>query len=354
LLKFCNFKNGAGILSMTFVVTGGGTGGHLTIAKALKEELVKRGHKAIFIGSSNGQDQSWFEDDNDFSEKIFLQSYGVTNQNGFGKLKSLLNIWTLSLQLRTIFKRNRVDAVISVGGYSSAPASIYSILSFTPLYIHEQNAMIGKLNKFIKPFSKAFFSSYEENSKIKDYPIGNIFFEKRRVREKIESVIFLGGSQGARFINDFAIKVAPELSSRGIKIIHQTGKLDFERMKRAYSNLDIEVELIDFHPKLSQFIEKSDLAVSRSGASTLWELSANGLPTIFIPYPHANNHQYYNAKFIIDKELGWLFPQKSIQPENLLEILNEDIFIKSKKLLDIISPKGVEKIINYIEKDLRK
>jgi UDP-N-acetylglucosamine--N-acetylmuramyl-(pentapeptide) pyrophosphoryl-undecaprenol N-acetylglucosamine transferase len=339
---------------MTFAVTGGGTGGHLTIAKALKRELVKRGHEVIFIGSSNGQDRSWFESDADFKDKIFLQSYGVTDKRGLNKLKSVWNILKLSFKLRAIFKKHKVKVVISVGGYSSAPASIYSILSFTPLYIHEQNAMIGKLNKVIRPFSREFFSSYIEKSKVKDYPIADIFFETARVREKIEKVIFLGGSQGARFINDFAVKVAPELKKRGISIIHQTGKLDFERMQRAYSNLNIEVELIDFHPKLSQFIKQSDLAVSRSGASTLWELSANGLPTLFIPYPHANNHQFYNAKFIIDKNLGWLFPQNEVEPNNLFNILDENISEKSRKLIEIISPHGVEKIINFIEKDLEK
>jgi UDP-N-acetylglucosamine--N-acetylmuramyl-(pentapeptide) pyrophosphoryl-undecaprenol N-acetylglucosamine transferase len=339
---------------MTFVVTGGGTGGHLAIAKALKVELVKKGHDVIFVGSSNGQDLSWFENDTDFKEKIFLPSYGVTNQRGFAKLKSMFNILKISLGLRKVFKKNSVDAVISVGGYSSAPASFYSIISITPFYIHEQNAMVGKSNKLLKSFAREFFTSYDDNSKVKDYPISNIFFEKSRVREKIETVIFLGGSQGARFINDCAVKVAPELQKRGIKIIHQTGKLDFQRIQRAYENLGIEVELIDFHPKLSQFIAKSDLAISRSGASTLWELSANGLPALFIPYPLANNHQYYNAKFIIDKDLGWLFPQNSVSPEDLYAILDSDLSEKSRKLLDIISPKGVEKIVDYIEKDLRK
>ena len=333
---------------MIYAITGGGTGGHLTIAKALKKEIIRRGDKVVFIGSSNGQDKSWFENDSGCEDKIFLDSYGVTNRTGLAKFQSFYNLIKLGLSLNPVFKKYRFDAVISVGGYSSAPASFLAIFKRIPLFIHEQNASIGKLNKLIKPFSKEFFSSYLETSKVKDYPIENIFFEKARVRKKINTIIFLGGSQGAKFINDFAIKVAPELKKRGIKIIHQTGKLDFERMKNAYSKIEVDAEIIDFHPKLSQFIISSDLAVSRSGASTLWELSANGLPAFFIPYPLANNHQWFNAKFIQDKGLGWLHNQNEVLPEYLYQILDEVLEKKSKSLIEIISPNGVKKIIDKI------
>ena len=339
---------------MIYAVTGGGTGGHLTIAKALKKEIIKRGYKVVFIGSSNGQDKSWFENDSDCEEKIFLRSYGVTNRRGLAKLKSLWNLITLAFQLIPIFRKYRFDAVISVGGYSSAPASFLAIFTRTPLFIHEQNASIGKLNRVIKPFAKEFFSSYLETSKVKDYPIENIFFEKAKVRKNIKRIIFLGGSQGARFINDFAIKVAPELKKREISIVHQTGKLDFERIKNAYSKINVNVEIIDFHPKLSKFISKSDLAVSRSGASTLWELSANGLPALFIPYPLANNHQWFNAKFIEDMGLGWIYNQDEVLPKHLYQILNENIEEKSEKLIKIISPNGVSKIIDLIQRSITK
>lgn len=339
---------------MIFAITGGGTGGHLTIAKALKKEIVKRGHQAIFIGSSNGQDRDWFENDKDFLEKIFLKSYGVANKKGFAKISSLWNIIKLSFSLKSAFKKHKFDAIISVGGYSSAPASFLAIAKGVPLFIHEQNASIGKLNKIIKPFAKDFFSSYISTSKVSDYPIENIFFENSRVRAKIEKVIFLGGSQGAKFINDFAVKVAPELHKRGISIIHQTGKLDYKRIKNAYSKINVDVEVLDFHPKLSQFIIQSDLAVSRSGASTLWELSANGLPALFIPYPLANNHQWFNAKFIQDKNMGWLKNQNEIQPQDLYDILDENLKGKSEKLMKNIFPNGASKIIDVIEKRIKK
>jgi UDP-N-acetylglucosamine--N-acetylmuramyl-(pentapeptide) pyrophosphoryl-undecaprenol N-acetylglucosamine transferase len=334
---------------MNIVITGGGTGGHLTIAKALKKEALRRGHKITYIGSNSGQDRKWFEDDKGCSTKIFLDSYGVINRKGLQKFKSVLNLFKLAHSLRNLFKKERFDAVISVGGYSSAPASLLAIMKRVPLFIHEQNAQIGSLNRVLKPFSRGFFSSYLPESPVKDYPVEAVFFKKSRVRKEIKSVIFMGGSQGAKAINDFAIKVAPELQKRGISITHQTGSYDFERMKTAYSKIGIEVELIDFHPKLSRFIEKADLAVSRSGASTLWELSANGLPSLFIPYPYANNHQWYNAKFIEEKSLGWISAEKELQPSHLIELLDSDIEIRSRKLLETIQPNGAEKIFEWIE-----
>jgi UDP-N-acetylglucosamine--N-acetylmuramyl-(pentapeptide) pyrophosphoryl-undecaprenol N-acetylglucosamine transferase len=340
---------------MIFIVTGGGTGGHLSIAKALKTELLNRNHQVIFIGSKNGQDIKWFENENGCIEKIFLNSYGVTNRKGLKKILSFFNLIKLAFHLKPVFKKYPISAVISVGGYSSAPASFASIFFRTPLFIHEQNSLIGKLNKILKPFAKEFFSSYLETSKVKDYPIPNVFFQTARIRTEIKTIIFLGGSQGAKFINDFAIKVAPELVQRNIKIIHQTGFNDFTRVHNAYEKLNLDVTLFDFHSNLSDYISQADLAVSRSGASTLWELSANAIPTFFIPYPLANNHQWYNAKFIQDKGLGWLYSQDEVEPYHLFEIIdNADLSSRSKKLKELISPNGAKKVIDVIENILEK
>ena len=151
---------------MMVAITGGGTGGHLAIANALKEELNARGLKPIYIGSQNGQDKAWFEDDNGFDQTYFLDSKGVVNKRGIKKLLVLKDIISSAFTCRGIFKKHKVKAVFCVGGYSAAPASFASILSRTPIYIHEQNAVIGTLNKLLKPFSKEFFSSYDKNSKV--------------------------------------------------------------------------------------------------------------------------------------------------------------------------------------------
>ena len=127
-------------------ITGGGTGGHLTIVKAIKDELNKRNIKPIFIGSINGQDQEWFKNDDGFEEKYFLKSSGIMNKNFIGKFTSLFNILRLSIECNNIFKKHQIDKIFTVGGFSSAPASLAGILTKKDIYIHEQNSILGKLN----------------------------------------------------------------------------------------------------------------------------------------------------------------------------------------------------------------
>ena len=146
---------------------------------------------------------------------------------------------------------------------------------------------MGKLNKITSKYAKYLFSSYDSSCDIKDYPISQEFFQKARVRENIKTVIFLGGSQGARAINDFALEIASLLVKNNIKIIHQAGRLDFQRVQQKYKDLNIEADVFDFTTNLLEKMDQADFAISRAGASTLWELSAIGLPTLFIPYPYA-------------------------------------------------------------------
>ncbi len=330
-------------------ITGGGTGGHLAVAKTIKEELNKKGIEPIFIGSNFGQDREWFENDEGFKKKYFFKIEGVVNKKGVKKLSSLANILKYSLQCKDIFKEHKIEKVFSVGGYSAAPASIASIFFKKDLYIHEQNSVTGTLNRVLKPFSKAFFCSFDETSPIKDYPVSEIFFKNARIRKEIKSIIFLGGSQGAVFINNFAILLAKELNERRIKIIHQCGKRDFKRVKDFYEKEKIDAEVFDFSLNIASFLKKADFAISRAGAGSIFTLAASALPSLFIPYPYAaKNHQYFNAKYLSDRNLAFLKREDELKKEDLFDILNQNIKPISKGLKELISPNGAEKIADYI------
>lgn len=335
---------------MRFAVTGGGTGGHLVIAKALQEALNERGHEVIFIGSTSGQDRMWFEGSEGFSHTYFLKTTGVVNQRGIHKLRALWRIFAAFLESRNILKRHRIDAVVSVGGFSAAAASFAALSRGLPFFIHEQNALSGRLNRLLKPYATAFFSSYDGASMVKDYPVSAEIFEKARLRRKIENVIFLGGSQGALFINDLALSMAPELRRRGIAVIHQCGERDYERVQKGYEALGIEVELVAFTKRLPDLLAKSDLAVSRAGASTLWELCASGIPAFFIPYPHAAaDHQFHNAKFIEEQGLGWCERQGDGVEERLIGILDEALETRSAALMGLCRPGGAGEMVETME-----
>ncbi len=335
---------------MKIAITGGGTGGHLTIAKAIKEELNKRGIKPVFIGSTHGQDRMWFENDDGFEEKYFFQTSGVVDKKGLAKLSSLFNILKHIKECGKIFDRHQTDIVFSVAGYSAAPASISALVYRKKLFLHEQNSITGRLNRVLKPFCTAFFCSFEKDSPVKDYPINEIFFKNARIREKIKTIIFLGGSQGAKAVNEYAMKNAGMLRRREIEIIHQCGKSDLKRVREFYEKNSIKAEVFDFTPNLADFIKKADFAVSRAGASTLFELSASALPTLFIPYPYAAaNHQYYNALYLKNKNLAFLQTEDDLTTNVLEDILDKDLTLMSQGLSRLIKPDGAKKTVDFIQ-----
>ena len=334
---------------MKLCITGGGTGGHLMIAEALVSAAVSAGHEVIFIGSTTGQDRKYFESHSQFSNVYFLQTTGVVNQKGLGKLKALFKVFIAFVKSRSILKKHNIQATYSVGGFSAAPASIASITKSIPLFIHEQNAVTGRLNSLLKPFSKSFISAYDPSSPIKGYPVKDLFFQTQRVRHEIKTIIFLGGSHGAKAINDLALSLAKELKEQSIKVIHQAGENDFDRVKNEYEKLGVDVELYSFTKELDKLISSSDLAVSRAGASTLWELTANGCPALYVPYPYAaGDHQYHNAKFIVDNHMGWCERESEDLKTKLLEIIDIDLTDKSEALLKYSSKDVAKKMIQNV------
>lgn len=338
---------------MKIALTGGGTGGHLAIAAALLSALKKEGHEAIYIGSTSGQDRAWFEEEEAFKARYFLDTSGVVNRVFIAKLWALFKIFRAVLQARGILKREEIDAVIAVGGYSAAAATFAAYTKHIPFFIHEQNAVMGRLNSMMKPYARTFYSAYEEKSPVKDYPVRELFFDTAHVRTEIKTVIFLGGSQGARFINNLAIETASICQAKGMHVIHQCGEGDFERVQKAYADQNMEVELYSFTSKIPELIASSDLAVSRAGASTLWELTANGLPALYVPYPYAaGDHQFYNAQFLVEKGLAWSFRESDSYARNLIAILDNNLREKSEGLMKLAKKEGALALIKNVEEQI--
>ena len=332
---------------MSIVMTGGGTGGHLTIIKAVKEELLDE--DLIYIGSTKGQDQAWFKDDKQFNSTHFLETQGVVNQGFLGKFKSAFMLIKATFKAKKILKESQAKVVFCVGGFSAAPTSFAAKLLGIPLVIHEQNAAIGSLNKLLRSYSKAFISSYEEKSPIKAYPIKREYFEKSRIRNEIKTLIFLGGSQGAQAINQLALELAPILKEKKIKIIHQAGERNIDEVKKSYEKLGIEAEVFGFTTSLSDYMNQADFAIARSGASTLWELSAMACPTLYIPYPYAaGDHQFYNAKFLVNQDVAWIMRESELDIQKVIQLLDENMNKKSVKLQNMIEKDGALQIAKLL------
>ena len=331
----------------SIIMTGGGTGGHLAIVKAVKEAL--RDEEPVYIGSVGGQDRQWFGEDETFAARYFLETRGVVNQGMIGKLRSLGMLARAVARSRQLLREHDASVVFSVGGYSAAPAAIAALLTGTPLVIHEQNAVPGSLNRLLRPYAKAFISSYDEASPVKAYPVKEIFFQKARIREELKTILFIGGSQGAVALNKLALELAPALRERGVAIIHQAGERNIEAVRSSYEEMGIEAEVFGFSDRIPELMERADFAVARAGASTLWELAANGLPTLFVPYPHAaGDHQYHNAKFLADRHLAWVIRESELEPGRVLDLMKQDLSVISRGLIDFTPREGAEEIAGIL------
>lgn len=298
-----------------------------------------------------GQDQSWFEHDTGFAASYFLDSAGVVNKGITGRILQLLKLLWLSLKLYSVFRRHGVTKVFSVGGYSASPAVFAAILFRKPLYIHEQNASMGSLNKISKPFAKAFFSSFHPASPCPNYPVEHKFFDSRRIRTSTNVILFMGGSLGARSINDLAIAAAAELLASGKTIIHLTGTQDYERIRQFYETNCLSVTCIAFDRNIDHLIAQADFAVSRAGASSLFELYANALPTLFVPYPHAaSDHQYHNAMYLVKQDMAYCKREEELTKELLLELIEIDHTSLSEKMHSAFHPDGAACIVSHLRK----
>jgi len=336
---------------MSIVMTGGGTGGHLAIIRAVKEQLASSPNAPrVYIGSRHGQDRQWFEGDRDFEATYFLETRGVVNQGIFGKMTSLMMLAKATIRTIALLRKHRAKVVFSVGGYSAAATAFAAKLLRIPLVIHEQNAALGSLNKLLKPYADVFLSSYEANSPVTAYPVQQVFFDTARIREEIKTVIFLGGSQGAQAINTLALALAPELHRRGITLLHQAGERNLETVRQAYADLGIEAEVFGFTTELPALMTRADLAIARAGASTLWELAANGLPTLFVPYPYAaSDHQYHNAKYLVDQGAAWVMREDALTPDAVLPLLTAlELPEMSRKLMALSDPEGARQIAKML------
>lgn len=303
------------------------------------------------MGSTYGQDQKWFGEDKGWSDVIFFDSAGVVNKGPWGKVVQLVKIFRYSLQLGRYMHRHNVRAVFSVGGYSAAPGVFAAILFRKPLYIHEQNAKSGLLNRISKPFATEFFSSFDPDSICHDYPTGDSFYQKRRLRNNVRTVLFMGGSLGARTINDLAMETSAVLLKQGKRVIHLCGERDFGRVDTYYRTHGLNVTCLAFSGEIDTLLHEADFAVARAGASSLFELYANALPTLFIPYPHAaSDHQFYNARYLEEQGMAYCIRENTITAEKLYTLLKNDHTEMSQKMLDSFKPTGTSCIVAQLLK----
>ncbi len=298
---------------MRAVIAGGGTGGHLFPALAVAEVLRERGHEIVILISEKEVDALATRDRTEFHfEK--LPSVGMPrlfSPQIFGFLKRMNE--SLS-PCRALFKRFQPEVVLGMGGFTSTAPILAARLRGVPSFVHESNAIPGKANRLNARLATGVLLGFAEcapffpkaKCKVTGTPIRRSLGARLPRADALaafglspgrKTLLVMGGSQGARGINELMIKAAPVLRQYPFQIIHLAGGQDTQLVETNYRRAEIPCHVAAFCHRMEEAYSAADVAVARSGAASLAELSHFGVPNILIPYPHAaEDHQTLNAK----------------------------------------------------------
>lgn len=296
-------------MTLSWVIAGGGTGGHVTMAIALAEALRRRDQRVLVLGSQSGLETELVPKAG--FELVALSSHQVMGRGLLGSLSAALGIVIAAFSARRALKGYRADAVISVGGYAAMPSMLAAIFMRIPIALVEPNAIPGRVHRLTARFARLVFPGFEitaerlgtqSRSHALGVPLRESLVEafdrgdERRVAVAPFRLLVFGGSQGARQINEAMMAAAPGLAELAVEIFHSAGDADRDRVAERYEAFGVRAETVAFEPDLPSRYRWADIAICRAGALTIAELALAGLPALLVPYPYASDdHQAANA-----------------------------------------------------------
>jgi len=353
-------------MALSFVIAGGGTGGHVTPALALGEVIAQRGDALLFIGSSQGLEAKMVPGAG--FELVTLSSQQVMGRSLLGRLRGVIGILGQVGRARKALARASADIVISVGGFAAMPAAIAAVLTRRPLVLVEPNAIPGRVNRLTARFAQRVFVGFDAAAKrlashgdrVRQLGIplrrGLLAaFAQAPARKPPEPplrLLVFGGSQGARQLNEAMMELAPRLAGQSIEIFHQSGADDRDRVEAAYQQASVPAEVVAFERDMPTRYRWADIALCRAGALTVAELSLAGLPALLVPYPFAaDDHQRANADALASAGAGLCLSSRPLDVEALggeiLRLMNqpEALCQMSAAATGLARPQAAQQII---------
>ena len=340
---------------MRVIVSAGGTGGHIYPAIAIINKIKERepNSEILYIGTHNRM------------EKDIVPKHGIPFKSiemyGFNRKKIFKNFKTLSCLLKgvkeckKIIKDFKPDIVIGVGGYITVPVIYAANKLGIKTFIHEQNSVAGKANlslaKKVDLIGVSFESSINEFPKDKTIFTGNPCSESAinikacdkkefGLDPKKKLVLIVMGSLGSSKMNEYIINAMKELGNKDYEVVFVTGKDSYDDVVK--NKFPKNVKIFPYIENMTRLMKKTDVIVSRAGASTLSEIIALKIPSILVPSPYVpNNHQYKNAIDLVNNEGAMLLEEKDFNTENLIKSI-DDIITKPEKEKQI--KKNLEKL----------
>lgn len=333
---------------MKVIISAGGTGGHIYPALAIINKIKEKEPTSefLYIGT------------HDRMEKDIIPKMGIPFKSieiyGFYRKKLYRNFKTIKCffngykECKKIIKEFKPDIVIGVGGYVTGPVIYAASKLGYPTFIHEQNCISGKSNKFLSNYASLIGVSFE--SSIQDFPeyktiyTGNPCSEDAIKKPAIEKktfgltenkklVLIVMGSLGSSKINDFFKNSISMFNSKDYEVLYVTGKSSYESFKTL--NVPKNVKIVPYIENMTRIMKKTDIMVSRAGASTLSEITALNIPSILIPSPYVpDNHQFKNAMDLVKNDSAILLEESALKGDVLVRTI--DLLIKDEKKMQIM------------------
>ena len=331
---------------ITVLIAGGGTGGHFFSGVAVGEAFLSRNpnNKIVYVGTEHGIEAEVGPKQG--LDLRYISVRGVRGKGLWGLLKACVLIPLSLLQSAQLVWKVKPQIVIGVGGYASGPVLLAARFLGKPTGVVEQNSVAGTTNRILGRFVHRVFVAF--NKAKESFPAEKIRFTGNPIREGLLQlltleatgtvglgdrlkILVLGGSQGARAINEAMMEMPQHLSEemqRRLYLVHQTGRTDVERVREAYAAANIDANVQSFIDEMGDAYRSADLVVCRAGALTISELTISRRGSVLIPFPHAvDNHQEFNARALVEAGAAEMLLQSDISGQILaqtIERLGED------------------------------
>jgi UDP-N-acetylglucosamine--N-acetylmuramyl-(pentapeptide) pyrophosphoryl-undecaprenol N-acetylglucosamine transferase len=328
---------------MNVILAAGGTGGHMVPAHALAAELKSRGHGVGLVTDARGAKiPGLFED-----VPVHVLPAGRIGGGPFAWLKAIGSVIAGRREAKTLYRQFTPDVVVGFGGYPAFPALLAASSMRVPTILHEQNAVLGRVNRLLAGDAAAIATAYEQVDRLKSAFAAKTVLVGNPVREAVArlgeaplppfdeyaplKILVTGGSQGASVLGEVVPEglgmLGPSLRHR-LQIVQQCRPDDIDQVRAHYAELGIPAELSTYIADMPDKIADAHLVIARAGASTIAELTAAGRPAILVPLPSAtDDHQTANAREMAKAGGARMIPQDEFRPEALarqIEALAED------------------------------
>jgi UDP-N-acetylglucosamine--N-acetylmuramyl-(pentapeptide) pyrophosphoryl-undecaprenol N-acetylglucosamine transferase len=306
-------------MSKHFVLAAGGTGGHMVPAAALATELTRRGHRVALISDPRGvRFPGLFAEGPGGVQTHVLPAGRFQLRKPNRWVPAVREMWRGRAMARELFRTFKPAAVVGFGGYPAFPALLAAFAENIPTAVHEQNAVLGRVNRLVAGRVNAIATSYDRTERLADKLAAKVHLVGNPVREAVLAlrarpfplleedgifrVLVTGGSQGASVLSQVVpdgLAMLPVQFRRRLQVTHQARVEDIDTARASYAQHQIAADLATYLPDLPEQLAWAHLVIARAGASTIAELTAAGRPAILVPYPSAaDDHQTANAREI--------------------------------------------------------